>query len=112
MNFFLKEEVCIFESKCLQHYRIGKNFDIVLLCVYTEYSFRCFLSYQSAYSEIFVSVISAFIMDTVFENLKEEPIDEEEVDRKPALVLKNSCGEEDQPARYAHFSFTSAFIFV
>ncbi len=72
-----------------------------------------FLSQQSVNSEIFVSVISAFIMDTIFENLKEEPIDEEEVDRKPASVLKNSCGEEDHnPARYALFSFNSAFIFV
>jgi hypothetical protein len=51
-------------------------------------------------------------MDTIFENLKEEPVDEEEVDRKPASVPKNSCGEEDQPARYALFSFNSAFIFV
>jgi hypothetical protein len=42
-------------------------------------------------------------MDTVFENLKEEPLDEEEVDRKPASVFKNSCGEEDQPARYGPF---------
>jgi hypothetical protein len=42
-------------------------------------------------------------METIFENLKEEPIDEEEVDRKPASRLKDSCGEEDHPARYALF---------
>jgi hypothetical protein len=42
-------------------------------------------------------------MDTIFENLKEEPVDEEEVDRKPASRLEDSCGEEDQPARYAPF---------
>jgi hypothetical protein len=50
-------------------------------------------------------------MDTVFENLKEEPIDEEEVDRKPASVLKNSCGEEDLPARYAPFFFYFCIYF-
>ncbi len=86
MNFFLKEKArqCTvldslhsalgFESKFLQHYRVGNNFDIVLLYVYTEYSFCCFLSEQSTFVELFVSVISAFIMDTVFENLKEEPV--------------------------------------
>ncbi len=101
-----------FEIKFLQHYRIGNNFDIVLLYVYTEYNFCCFLSEKSTFVELFVSVISACNMDTVFENLKEEPIDEEEVDRKPSSALENSCGEEDQPTRYALFSFNSAFIFL
>jgi hypothetical protein len=100
-----------FESKFLQHYSIGNNFDIVFLYVYTEYSFYCFLPQQSANSEIFVSVISAFIMETIFENLKEEPIDEEEVDRKPASVLENSCGEGDQPARCGPFFFYFCFYF-
>jgi hypothetical protein len=101
-----------FESKFLQHYRVGNNFDIELFYVYTEYSFCCFLSEQSTFVELFLSVISAFIMDTVFENLKEEPIDEEEVDRQPASGLDDSCGEEDQPARYGPFSCNSAVIFL
>jgi hypothetical protein len=100
-----------FESKFLKDYSNGNKFDIVLLYVYAEYSFCCFLPQQSANSENFVSVISAFIMDTIFENLKEEPVDEEEVDRKPASGLVNSCSEEDQPARYAPFFFYFCIYF-